>query len=268
MPNGIKSTLLIHESESRHFGAYNCSVINSYGMDSVEIVLKAQSKPLMLCKLIFYFLTETNEEINHNLITSSFSFLENFPLPIILIGVIVLVIVIVAVALIVILCQRNSKKPPIPVDCNGGEKTCKESDRSSNISDLKLDLRTGSSVSNVHCELEYGPDSETGSESVVTRIGNFLLLLFFFPNSSCHRSLSKRVVRITKKFIKKFSIPGVPLAGPVSLGTLGSLSHTSTLQHTGALPQVNGGDRLYRYSAEFSDPVFPPKVKFLFPSNA
>lgn len=55
-------------------------------------------------------------------------------------------------------------------------------------------------------------------------------------------------------------ISGVPLAGPVSLGTLGSLSHTSTLQHTGALPQVNGGDRLYRYSTEFSDPVFPPKV--------
>lgn len=97
---------------------------------------------------------------------------ESFPLPIILMGVIVVVIVIVAIALVVILCQRNSKKPPIPVDCNGGEKTCKESDRSSNISDLKLELRTGSSVSNVHCELEYGPDSETGSESVVTRIGN------------------------------------------------------------------------------------------------
>lgn len=53
------------------------------------------------------------------------------------------------------------------------EKQCKESDRSSNISDMKLELRTGSSVSNVHCELDYsaGPESETGSESVVTRIG-------------------------------------------------------------------------------------------------
>ena len=38
---------------------------------------------------------------------------------------------------------------------------------------MKLELRTGSSVSNVHCELDYngGHDSETGSESVVTRIG-------------------------------------------------------------------------------------------------
>jgi len=81
------------------------------------------------------------------------------------------VIIIVSVSLIVILCQRKRiKKPPIPMDCNG-EKNCRESDRSSNISDLKLELRTGSSVSNVHCDLDYGPESETGSESVVTRIG-------------------------------------------------------------------------------------------------
>lgn len=53
------------------------------------------------------------------------------------------------------------------------EKQCKESDRSSNISDLKLDLRTGSSNSNVHCDMDYipGAESETGSESIVTRIG-------------------------------------------------------------------------------------------------
>ncbi|KAL0273423.1 UNVERIFIED_CONTAM: hypothetical protein PYX00_006087 [Menopon gallinae] len=189
LPNGIKSTLIIPASESRHFGVYNCSVTNPYGTDWAEILLKAQ---------------------------------KSFPLLIILIGVIGLVIVVVAIALVVILCQKKVKKPPIPMDCNGGEKASKESDRSSNISDLKLELRTGSSVSNVHCELEYGPDSETGSESVVTRIG-------------------------------------VPLAGPVPIGTLGSLSHTSTLPHTGSIPQANGGDRLYRYSAEFSDPVFPPK---------
>lgn len=64
-----------------------------------------------------------------------------------------------------------------PNDQTDVEKQCKESDRSSNISDIKLELRTGSSVSNVHCELDYGGSggggggSETGSESVVTRIG-------------------------------------------------------------------------------------------------
>lgn len=58
-------------------------------------------------------------------------------------------------------------------DANTMEKQCKESDRSSNISDLKLDLRTGSSNSNVHCDMDYipGAESETGSESVITRIG-------------------------------------------------------------------------------------------------
>nr|CAD7256088.1 unnamed protein product [Timema shepardi] len=186
LPEGIKSTLVIRESQEGHFGSYNCSVINPYGSDVVEIILKPQ---------------------------------KNFPLLMILVGVIGGVVVIIAIAMVVILCQRREKKPPCnfnhvfiefpflfkAANCQDAEKQCKESDRSSNISDLKLELRTGSSVSNVHCELEYGPgDSETGSESVVTRVG-------------------------------------VPLAGPVSM-------------------PVNGGEHLYpRYSAEFTDPTFPPK---------
>ncbi|KAJ8929378.1 hypothetical protein NQ314_017939 [Rhamnusium bicolor] len=88
-------------------------------------------------------------------------------------------------------------------DSNTIEKQCKESDRSSNISDLKLDLRTGSSNSNVHCDMDYipGAESETGSESVITRIG-------------------------------------VPLAGPVNVS----------------------GQEIYRYSADYTEPSFPPKV--------
>lgn len=90
----------------------------------------------------------------------------------------------------------------IAADANTIEKQCKESDRSSNISDLKLDLRTGSSHSNVHCD-DYvpGAESETGSESVITRIG-------------------------------------VPLAGPVNVP----------------------GQDVYRYSADYTEPTFPPKV--------
>lgn len=60
--------------------------------------------------------------------------------------------------------------------------------------------------------------------------------------------------------INVYFVAGVPLAGPVALGTLGSISQTSTLPHSGTIPQANGGDRLFRYSAEFNDPVFPPKV--------
>ncbi|XP_049959878.1 irregular chiasm C-roughest protein [Schistocerca serialis cubense] len=171
--DGIRSALVIRDAQDRHFGAYNCSVTNPYGSDMVEILLKPQ---------------------------------KNFPLLMILTGVIGGVIVIIVIAMIIILCQRREKKPKVgssTADSREAEKQCKESDRSSNISDLKMELRTGSSVSNVHCELEYGPDSETGSESVVTRVG-------------------------------------VPLAGPV------------------ALP-VNGGDALYRYSAEFSDQPYPNK---------
>ncbi|KAK7788833.1 hypothetical protein R5R35_012822 [Gryllus longicercus] len=172
LPEGIKSTLVIRESRDQHFGSYNCSVTNPYGSDTVEILLKAQI-------LVFS---------------------ETFPLLLILVCVIGGVILIIAIAMIIILCQRREKKPQ---DCRDAEKQCKESDRSSNISDLKMELRTGSSVSNVHCELEYGPDSETGSESVVTRVG-------------------------------------MPLAGPV------------------AMP-VNGGENIYRYSTEFTEPIFPPK---------
>lgn len=84
------------------------------------------------------------------------------------------------------------------------EKQCKESDRCSNISDLKLDLRTGSSNRNMHCDMDYiaGAESETGSESVITRIG-------------------------------------VPLASPV---------------------QVPGAQDIYRYSTDYTEPTFPPKV--------
>lgn len=44
LPEGIKSTLIIRESQERHFGVYNCSVSNPYGNDVVEINLMPQSK--------------------------------------------------------------------------------------------------------------------------------------------------------------------------------------------------------------------------------
>lgn len=44
LPEGIKSTLIIRESQEKHFGMYNCSVSNPYGSDVVEINLMPQSK--------------------------------------------------------------------------------------------------------------------------------------------------------------------------------------------------------------------------------
>ncbi|XP_018325250.1 irregular chiasm C-roughest protein isoform X2 [Agrilus planipennis] len=140
IPEGIKSTLIIRESQGRHFGNYNCTVSNAYGTDVVEINLIPQ---------------------------------KNFPILIVIVGVVGAIIVLVIVVMIVFLCQRQGNKKSQPDgENNTMEKQCKESDRSSNISDLKIDLRTGSSVSNVHCD-DYVPgiESETGSESVITRIG-------------------------------------------------------------------------------------------------
>ena len=44
LSEGIKSTLIIRESRQDHFGIYNCTVVNSYGSDILEIMLKSQSK--------------------------------------------------------------------------------------------------------------------------------------------------------------------------------------------------------------------------------
>lgn len=44
LPEGIKSTLIVRESQQRHFGVYNCSVSNAYGSDMVEISLVQQSE--------------------------------------------------------------------------------------------------------------------------------------------------------------------------------------------------------------------------------
>ena len=37
LPDGIKSTLIINNSQKYHFGNYNCTVVNEYGFDSIEI---------------------------------------------------------------------------------------------------------------------------------------------------------------------------------------------------------------------------------------
>jgi Immunoglobulin domain len=41
---GMKSTLVIRDSDSKHFGRYNCSVTNDYGHDNVEIALSGLRK--------------------------------------------------------------------------------------------------------------------------------------------------------------------------------------------------------------------------------
>lgn len=48
LPEGIRSTLVIRESAARHFGRYNCTVVNDHGNDVMEIDLTAQSEWIYL----------------------------------------------------------------------------------------------------------------------------------------------------------------------------------------------------------------------------
>lgn len=42
-PRRIKSTLVIQDSQDWHFGKYNCTVVNDYGVDVLQIELMHQS---------------------------------------------------------------------------------------------------------------------------------------------------------------------------------------------------------------------------------
>ncbi|XP_050357974.1 irregular chiasm C-roughest protein-like isoform X2 [Nymphalis io] len=112
LPNGIvKSSLVIRDSQSKHYGVYNCSVTNEYGNANVAITLKP---------------------------------LKTLPLFIILIGVTSGIIIFSSFVILVVVCHRRrrnkqkiNEKPDVTV--TSGD-MYKESDRSSNISDLKLQL--------------------------------------------------------------------------------------------------------------------------------
>lgn len=43
-PFSVRSVLVITHSEGKHFGKYNCSVVNDYGLDNAEIEFSSQSK--------------------------------------------------------------------------------------------------------------------------------------------------------------------------------------------------------------------------------
>ncbi|XP_068624517.1 irregular chiasm C-roughest protein-like [Battus philenor] len=107
-----KSTLIIRESQSKHFGEYNCSVSNSYGTDTIEINLVL------------------DKSLNLIIVVSGAA------------GAVILILIVMPV----ILCRHKSNKTDVKKpDITDVGKTCvdqyKDSDRSSNISDLKMELR-------------------------------------------------------------------------------------------------------------------------------
>ncbi|XP_068624377.1 irregular chiasm C-roughest protein-like [Battus philenor] len=113
LPDGVvKSSLVIRASQSKHYGLYNCSVTNEYGNANAAITLKP---------------------------------LKTLPLFIILIGVTSGIIIFSAFVILLVICNRRrrkksqqmSEKPDVTVTTGD---MYKESDRSSNISDLKLQI--------------------------------------------------------------------------------------------------------------------------------
>lgn len=57
IPQGIKSTLIIRETQYKHFGQYNCTVANDYGTDvqTIDLIHKSKSKENVLLINFFFF---------------------------------------------------------------------------------------------------------------------------------------------------------------------------------------------------------------------
>nr|XP_026483917.1 irregular chiasm C-roughest protein-like isoform X1 [Vanessa tameamea] len=113
LPDGLtKSTLVIRKSEAKHFGPYNCTALNAYGSDSAEI----------------------------NLIPD-----KSIPFVVIVGAGSSITVVILIIMLVIMLCHRRTNRSDVKKpDITEVGKTCdqyKDSDRNSNMSDLKLELR-------------------------------------------------------------------------------------------------------------------------------
>ncbi|XP_059045852.1 irregular chiasm C-roughest protein-like [Achroia grisella] len=198
-----KSTLIIRKSEAKHFGKYNCTVTNEYGMDSVEI----------------------------NLVPD-----KSLPMFLIITACATILIVLLIVMLIIMLCHRRTnksdvKKPDITDIGKTSMDQFKDSDRNSNISDLKLELRQVEGS----CGLD---NSNAGSETDL---------------HPTHHLVSNL---------------GLPLAGPVSLPNSydnelmkqyqrysGDFNQPITSLHSKVHGQTNGYVPYVDYSRDYAPPM-------------
>ncbi|XP_018407414.1 PREDICTED: irregular chiasm C-roughest protein-like [Cyphomyrmex costatus] len=172
----VVSTVTLLDPISTYFGDYNCTVTNSFGTDSVIIKLTA-----------------------HTLIP------VDWQLILIIAGLVVCVILIGIIVLLILQCRDRIKQPRPRTTQNqetdlqetdSNADRYRESDRSSNLSDVKADIRAGSSVSNAESVTALDSEGEGSTRGV-----NALALAGPVPN---------------------------PLSG-------------------------------YRYSADYTEPSFPPK---------
>lgn len=132
VPDGVKSTLVIRDSQSKNFGAYNCTVVNELGNDVLEIeLIRRETGPLL------------------SLVAASASF----------------VIIIMVLVIFILFCRKGKKKLkpadvipdvsahtrrtasidlPRPIfqnDKSLNEKEFRDCDRVGNSADIKADIR-------------------------------------------------------------------------------------------------------------------------------
>ncbi|XP_030386564.1 irregular chiasm C-roughest protein [Scaptodrosophila lebanonensis] len=104
LPEGVRAALIIKESRSNHYGKYNCTVVNSYGSDSLLITLVPEP--------------------------------GSIPVLIVVMGSMSLVAIVLMVVMTVIVYRKRSRKKPMPADVipeasRGGDK----------LNELKSELR-------------------------------------------------------------------------------------------------------------------------------
>ncbi|XP_039499574.1 irregular chiasm C-roughest protein [Drosophila santomea] len=105
LPEGVRAALIIRDSKATHFGKYNCTVMNSYGGDSLVITLLREP--------------------------------GNIPVLLVVMGSMFCVAIILMVVMIIIVYRkRRSRKKPMPADVipeasRGGDK----------LNELKSELR-------------------------------------------------------------------------------------------------------------------------------
>lgn len=127
LSNGLRNLLIIHNAAEEDFGQYNCSVWNQFGYDTRLITVRKQ---------------------------------KNLPMLIILAGVIGGIVLVVTVTISIILCLR--KKNIVKDDDFNSEKKGKQSDSaSSGDSDIKVEIRTASSLSNNEHDRNWEDNSES-----------------------------------------------------------------------------------------------------------
>ncbi|XP_034936678.1 irregular chiasm C-roughest protein-like isoform X1 [Chelonus insularis] len=161
-PERVVSTVTLLEPISTYFGDYNCTVTNSYGSDSVVIKLTTRALIPVDWQLIL-----------------------------IIVGLVVCILLIGIIIILILHCRERIKQPrPRSNQTQDNElqetdsnpDRYRESDRSSNLSDVKADIRAGSSVSNAESVTALDSEGEGSTRGV-----NALALAGPVPNPLGYR---------------------------------------------------------------------------------